>query len=173
MTLPFLKAVYELSALWLTSMCYEEGESNFSLIRYLTLACVAFQTLFWAVFTGFQVSSLAGSGILHFETSRETAQKVMLLIFLSYCFNSAYLVTVERASLAAVLKYILAAFLIYFLFSSVRDFYRCSRTVSRNIDFVERKWDDLQSAQDSSSNSESIFSIYEDSHDTISIGSIG
>lgn len=107
------------------------------MLRYLTLAEVAFQTVFWAIFCAFQVFSLAGQGIIEFEVSKSVAKKAIIFLGVSYVANSAYMVTVEHSSLSRVLKYVLVVFLIYFVVSSSVDFVRTRKVITTNIEFVQ------------------------------------
>lgn len=101
--------------------------------------------------------------------NRHIAKKATIMLGLSYITNSAYMVTVERASLSEALKYILAVFLTYFVFQAIRDFVHCSRIISRNTAFVEEQLACVDQASENTSRSGSVFEIFEDSRETISI----
>ena len=51
--LPALKMLTEVCVLWTLNLCFQEDGINITVLRYLTLAEVAFQTVFWAIFCAF------------------------------------------------------------------------------------------------------------------------
>ena len=73
--------------------------------------------MFWALFIGFQYVAALGIGSICFQMDKDHAKKILVLLAASYVLNSAYYVTIDNKGLNKFLKYVIAAFNVYYLVS--------------------------------------------------------
>ena len=112
------------------------------------MALITCETIFWALFCGFQYLSIFGLGILVFDLDRPNGKLTILLILSAYIFHSGYYVTIDSSFFAPMLKILMMLLYIYFIMLSCFLLKKNLVIISTNIDYIFEQ--DMASSDDSS-----------------------